>query len=79
MDAYTLKADKNTGELHLFKGKFSDNACTSATQSLCQGMVKSDSERNLFTCLNEDDARKKCAEIGRSVCGVCVSTLYTTY
>lgn len=32
-----------------------------------------------FACLTEDSARKSIAEIGRGVCGTCVSHLYETY
>lgn len=42
-------------------------------------MYKSESQGNAFTCFNEEQARKRIAEIGRSVCGVCTSHLYTTY
>lgn len=41
-------------------------------------MNRNDSATNKFTCETEDQARKKIAEIGRPVCGTCVSTLYTT-
>ena len=79
MDAYTLKKKKDTGELHLFKGEMTDDACTSKQISICEKMNKSESAGNKFACYNEDEARKKCAEIGREVCGICVSHLYTTY
>lgn len=79
MDAYTLKKKKETGELHLFKGKMTDNGCTSNQKSICQKMDKSESSGNKFQCCKEDKARAKCAEIGREVCGICVSHLYTTY
>lgn len=83
MDSYTLKKHKDTGELHLFVGQFnppgSDYTCTSSRLSICDKMQSSDSQGNIFACLTESDARKKCAEIGRSVCGICVSSLYATY
>lgn len=82
MDSYTLKQHKETGELHLFKGKMnppdSDYACTSETSSQCEEMTWDDSAGNRFGCKTEDQARKLIAEIGREVCGTCVSTLYTT-
>lgn len=34
---------------------------------------------NEFTCENENGARMKVAEIGRQVCGDCISHLYETY
>lgn len=79
MNAYTLKKKKNTGELHLFEGAMSDKSCTSNDLSICEKMKKSDSEANIFQCFDESDARKECAKIGRAVCGICVSHLYTTY
>lgn len=79
MDAYTLKKKSNTEEFHLFKGKMTEEACTSKQVSICEKMDKSESSGNKFTCYNEDEARKTCAEIGRAVCGICVSHLYATY
>ena len=35
--------------------------------------------QNVRICLNEGEARNMAAEIGRAVCGICVSHLYTTY
>jgi hypothetical protein len=79
MDAYTLKKKNDTGELHLFKGKMTEKSCTSEKTSICKMMDKAESEKNIFTCKDEDTAREKCAEIGRDVCGVCVSNLYASY
>ena len=80
-DAFTLKKKKNTKELHLFIGKMtSDNAgCTSVLLSICQKMDRAESESNIFSCETEVIARKKCAEIGKEVCGICVSSLYANY
>lgn len=79
-DAYTLKKHEDSGELHLFKGKFNeDGGCTSGPKSICQRMDKGDAEeKNVFSCQNEDDARMSCAKKGRAVCGTCVSSLYAT-
>lgn len=79
MKAYTLKRKKNTEEYHLFEGDFSQEPCTSKKLSICKKMDKSESQGNAFTCFNEEQARKQIAEIGRPVCGVCTSHLYTTY
>lgn len=79
MKAYTLKRRKDTEEYHLFKGDFSIQPCTSKNESICKKMIKSESQENAFTCFTEEQARKRIAEIGRSVCGVCTSHLYTTY
>ena len=79
MDAYTLKKKKDTNELHLFEGTMTKDGCTSSQKSICNKMDKSESAGNKFTCYTEDEARKKCAEIGRAVCGICISHLYNTY
>ena len=79
MKAYTLKKNGDTDEFHLFEGNMNDDGCTSAAMSICKKMSKSESKGNIFACKNEKDARIKCAETGRKVCGVCVSHLYTTY
>ena len=79
MDAYTLKKKKDSGEFHLFKGRMTEEGCTSRQLSICEKMDKSESLENIFACEDEDDARKKCAKIGRKVCGICVSHLYTSY
>lgn len=78
-DAYTLKQMKDTDELHLFRGHFTEKACTSGDRSLCEKMEKTSSEGNRFACKTEDEARLECARIGRQVCGTCVSNLYATY
>lgn len=79
MDAYTLKKKNDTEEFHLFKGEMTEKGCTSINISICEMMQKKDSEKNIFACKTENDARIECAKIGREVCGVCVSNLYTTY
>ena len=83
MDSYTLKKHAQTGEVHLFIGRFnppnSPTKCTSSGVSICKKMKFADSERNVFGCLKEGEARIKCAEVGRAVCGICVSSLYATY
>ena len=77
MEAYTLKKRKHTNELHLFKGRMINaNRCNSLDISICSKMDKSQSEGNTFTCFNEDEARITCAQLGRDVCGSCVSHLY---
>lgn len=79
MKAYTLKESKNTKERHLFEGEMTNTACTSKRISICKKMNSADSSRNLFACYDEKEARKECANIGRNVCGTCISHLYTTY
>jgi hypothetical protein len=79
MIAYTLKKKKGSGEFHLFEGKMTAEGCTSKQLSACGKMDKSESAGNEFSCEDEDNARKKCAKIGRAVCNECVSHFYTTY
>jgi hypothetical protein len=80
MKVYALKKDKNTDELHLFEGIMTEaNKCNIGAMSVCKGMNKSESESNIFACQSESVVRIECAKIGRGVCGVCVSHLYTTY
>ncbi len=77
---FTLKKKKTTGELHLFRANQNpDRSCNPEKKSICKKMDVSDKEKNIFTCASEKDARIKCANIGRSVCGICVSSLYETY
>lgn len=76
--AYTLKKRKGTKEMHLFEGDFNEEPCTSKAESICHKMKKSESIGNVFQCLDEQEAREECAEIGRPVCGDCVSRLYAT-
>jgi hypothetical protein len=77
MKAYTLKKKNETKELHLFEGDMTPEGCNSESTSICRKMKKSESEKNIFACFNEGEARVKCAQIGRDVCGICVSHLYS--
>nr|WP_315223985.1 hypothetical protein [uncultured Albidiferax sp.] len=81
MTLYTLKKHKETEEQHLFEATLSADkkSCTSKTKSICEKMANSDGGGNAFICQTEDQARTKCAALGRMVCGVCVSSLYATY
>jgi len=74
-----LKKKKNSGEYHLFKGRMTEEGCTSQQLSVCGKMDKSESIENIFACEEEETARKKCAKIGRKVCSMCISHLYTSY
>ena len=80
MKAYTLKRREDTEEYHLFEGDFTISPnCNSNQISICKKMNKTESENvNVFTCFNEEHARKQIAVIGRPDCGVCTSHLYTT-
>ncbi len=82
MKAYTLKKRKETEEYHLFKGDFlGSKKCNTnlVKTSICKMMNIDENEGNIFTCEDEDHSRLKIAEIGKQVCGVCTSHLYTTY
>ena len=83
MKAYTLKENKDSGELHLFEGdmypKDSEYKCNSKAKSIGKKMDKSYRKENRFTCATEQEAREKIAKIGRKVCGTCVSHLYESY
>lgn len=83
MDAYTLRNYDSTGEMHLFKGRMTPESkeykCNTGSISACKKMKSVDADSVKFSCATEQEARDKCAKIGRDVCGTCVSTLYTTY
>jgi len=68
---YTLIKCKDTKEYHLFKGKSSKSICKKMSQP-CENI------EHKFSYKDEDEARLKCAEVGRKVCGICISHLYKT-
>lgn len=78
--AYSFLKDKKTEEKHIFEGDFkSDSGCFADAKSICKKDIKNDGDWiSNASCLNEVAARKKAAELGRTVCGICVSHLYTT-
>ena len=77
---FSLKQKKETQEFHLFRAKPTvDSKCTPESKSICKEMDLSESSERIFSCEKEAAARRKCAEIGRQVCGTCVSSLYETY
>ena len=59
MKAYTLKEDKDSGELHLFEGDMTPESskykCNSGSKSICKKMNKSDNKGNRFSCATEGD------------------------
>lgn len=81
MALYSLKKN-NIDEWHIFECHDENiflKHCVCESQSICQRMTIDDKNKclkNDFTCLNEEEARLKCAEMGRVVCGTCVSSLY---
>lgn len=82
MKAYTLKRRKDTEEYHLFEGNLLGiKKCDTnlVKESKCKMMSIDENDGNIFTCEDEDQARLRIAKIGKQVCGVCTSHLYTTY
>lgn len=80
--AYTFKRKNDTQEIHIHEGNFTGTPtpCNSNPLSICKAPNKSTSINVTgAVCLDENQARQQAAQIGRNVCGVCVSHLYTTY
>lgn len=78
--AYSFFKYNDTEETHIFTGHFTPETCTAKAVSICEKLNrKEENISQIKICLNEDQARAKAAELGRSVCGTCVSHLYTTY
>ncbi|GAA4026911.1 hypothetical protein GCM10022386_07850 [Flavobacterium cheonhonense] len=79
-EAFSFYKYKDTDETHIFKGRFIPTGCTATQNSICNKLNRnSDDAVRIITCLNENEARTRAAQIGRGVCGICVSNLYTTY
>lgn len=90
MKVYTLLKNGDSDEYHLFEGELNENVdpktCTVPLKSICKKMDKGERSKGLdgkvtvppFACQDEAAARVNCAQRGRSVCGVCVSSLYRT-
>lgn len=80
-ELFSLSKRKDTGEFHLFLNKRdSEGKCVFASRkSICGHMSASDRDGSIFSCSTDEVARKKCAAIGREVCGTCVSHLYADY
>lgn len=80
MKVFTLKKRKDTKEFHLFEAKMNNEntSCIPDKLSICEKMDINENEQNIFSCLNEQKAREECAEQGRKVCGICVSSLYAS-
>lgn len=77
-ERFTAMRKKDSGETHLFRVNFAAGTWTSQSTSVCRKMSASERDTVPFTSLDEDEARGRCAAIGKMVCGTCVSTLYTT-
>lgn len=80
--AYNFEKRKDTEEIHIFKGSYENLVVTYKPTliSICGGKVHRSSEKiGLEVCLSEAEARHQAAHLGRSVCGTCVSSLYSSY
>lgn len=80
-ELFALKKRKDTEEHHLFFNQKNDaGECrTKGDKSICKKMTRAEASSSIFTCYTPSEARRKCAEIGRPVCGTCVSHLYASY
>jgi hypothetical protein len=79
--AYSFLRYANTEEVHVFEGKFTPSSCTANFASIC-GKVEDRRKEVMETieiCLDEEEARLYAANIGRKVCGTCISRLYATF
>lgn len=76
---YSLIEHSGTNQLHLFKSKIENGITNFEDFSTCNRRIFSKSGIASFLNAEENEARIKCAEIGRPVCGKCVSTLYADY
>ena len=78
---YSIIQRKDTEEYHIFKSYFdpeTDKCTLSEHDSICKKMEYQKGDIVFALCKNEQNTRLKAAEKGRPVCGICVSTLYTT-
>lgn len=81
MITFSILKLAQTGEHHIFEGKLTSKdplICESSRNSICRKVLLSGTDNIGERCLAEDVARKVAAELGRSVCGTCVSRLYAT-
>lgn len=80
MAVYTMHKRRDTHEYHLFEGEMTEpGKCSVPVYSICKKMKKQESAQTVFACQSEAYARANAAEIGRPVCGTCISHLYATY
>lgn len=80
--AYSFECKKGTNEIHIFQGTYTLTAMTYQPEalSICKKKIRKASERiSDATCLKEQETREKAVELGRNVCGNCISNLYKTY
>lgn len=80
---YSFAKRNETEEIHIFQGQTKPapaKDCTANQNSICRKASRSNTAWVASAgCLSEQVARQKAAELGRKVCGTCVSHLYETY
>ncbi len=77
---YTLRKNKESEELHLFRGIKKTDRCNPDEEALCGAVGFEDTEAiQNFVCLDEESTRIEAAKIGRKVCSNCIKTFYATY
>lgn len=54
----------------------SEMKCSSESFSICEKMKWVSGSKDISCEVDESIVRVKCAQLGRSVCGICVSHLY---
>jgi len=80
MSVYTFKKRKNGKEIHIFQGEMTSlTHCSVPALSHCKKMNQVDGDQVENGCRSETDARNIAAKLGRPVCGICVSHLYSDY
>lgn len=79
--AYSFLKDLKTDETHIFEGDFTnEKSCDAEQYCICQKVQIADGNWiDNAGCLTDAQARNKAAVIGHTICGTCVSHLYTTY
>ena len=75
---YILGKHQESGELHLFSVRKKENCFYVEKKCSCNGVSATDCVFEDVNILKECDMRFHCAQKGRSVCGICVATLYKT-
>lgn len=77
---YAICKHKDTKEYHVFHTHINKDkkCCFSSNISLCGAMQTSDSEFCIITCVTEIQIREKAAEVGNTICGNCMKSIFKT-
>ncbi len=75
---------KDTEQYHIFQTKKEEDCpnqdspkLTFKKESLCNKIkLKKTKSKKGLKCLSEQEIRKECADLGRVVCGTCISHMY---